>query len=114
MPAIGAGTLRHWVQLERPEILQNPVTGEQVTSWAGVAQLWADIHASSGNEFFAAGAEQSEVRNRITIRHFEPVDATMRIVHAGKYYAIFAVLPDADSMREHLTLMCGEGVRLDL
>jgi hypothetical protein len=37
----------------------------------------------------------------------------MRIVYRGKYFNILAVLPDAESGREHLTLMTSEGVRLD-
>jgi hypothetical protein len=37
----------------------------------------------------------------------------MRIVFRGKWYAIFGVLPDAESGKEHLSLITGEGVRLD-
>ena len=74
---------------------------------------WAQIVPMSGREFLAAAAEQSEVRGRIVIRHRGNVDATMRVVYRGKYYNIHAVLPDAESGVEHLTLMVGEGVRLD-
>jgi len=37
----------------------------------------------------------------------------MRIVHRGKWYAIHGVMPDPNTGLEHLTLMTGEGVRLD-
>lgn len=93
--------------------MQDPETGEMETTWQTVARPWAKIAPMSGREFLAAAAEQSEVRGKITIRYRGDVDATMRIVHRGQYYAIHAVLADAESGIEHLTLMVGSGVRLD-
>lgn len=52
------------------------------------------------------------MQGRITIRYRDDVTTANRIVYRGKYYRILAVLPDADSGREHLTLMVSEGVRL--
>lgn len=113
MPAVGSGSLRHKVQLQAPTVAQNPVTGEEQVTWATIAEPWAEIVPMSAREFFTAGAEQSEVRGRIVIRYREDIDASMRIVYRGKYYAIFGVMPDAESGKEHMTLMTGEGVRLD-
>jgi SPP1 family predicted phage head-tail adaptor len=113
MPAVASGKLRHKVQLQAQTVTQNPETGEMETVWATIAEPWAEIVPMSGREFLAASAEQSEVRGRIVIRYREDVDATMRVLYRGKYYAIHAVLPDADSGKEHITLMTGEGVRLD-
>lgn len=113
MPAVASGNLRHKVQLQEKQITQDPNTGEMQTTWATVASPWAEIVPMSGREFLAASAEQSEVRGRIVIRYREDVTASMRVVYRGKYYNILAVLPDAESGREHLTLMTGEGVRLD-
>lgn len=111
--AIASGKLRHQVELQEQQITQDPVTGEMVTTWTTIAEPWAEIVPMSGREFLAASAEQSEVRGRIVIRYREDVDASMRVVYRGKYYNIHAVLPDAESGLEHLTLMTGEGVRLD-
>lgn len=113
MSGVAAGKLRHWVELQQPNITQDPETGEQVTHWATFAEVWADIAPASGREFLAAAAEQSEVRGRITIRYRDGIDATQRVLYRGKWYAILAALEDADSMLEHLTLMVAEGVRLD-
>lgn len=113
MAAIGSGSLRHKVQLQDEQITQDANTGEMKKSWVTVASLWSEIVPMSGREFMAAAAEQSEVRGRIVIRYREDVDASMRIVYRGKVYAIHAVLPDAESGKEHLTLMVGEGVRLN-
>ena len=111
--AQAAGKLRHRVELQEQQIAQDPNTGEMVTTWVTIAQPWAEIVPMSGREFMAAGAEQSEVRGRIVIRYRDDVDSSMRVVYRGRYYNILAVLPDAESGKEHLTLMVGEGVRLD-
>lgn len=111
MAAVASGKLRHKVQLQEQVIDQDPVTGEMVPSWHTVADVWAEIVPMSGREFLSSGAEQSEVRGRMVIRYREDVDASMRVLYRGKQYNIFAVLPDAESGREHLTLMTGEGVR---
>lgn len=113
MPAVAAGPLRHKVQLQAQQVTQDPQTGEMETTWTNVAEPWAQIVPTSGREFLAAAAEQSEVRGRIVIRYRGDVDASMRVVYRGKYYNILAVMPDAESGKEHLTLMTGEGVRLD-
>jgi len=112
MGGVATGALRHRVSLQAPQILQDEVTGEQGVLWVTVAEPWAAIVPSSGRDYMAAGAEQSEVRGRITIRYRDSVTSEMRVVHRGFYYNILAVLPDADSGIEHLSLMVSEGVRL--
>jgi len=112
MSGVASGKLRHWVQLQRQQSTQDPRTGEMVTTWVRLADVWADVAPASGREFLAAAAEQSEVRGRITIRYRDDVDATMRVVYRGKWFAILAALPDTDSGIEHLTLMVAEGVRI--
>lgn len=113
MSGVASGKLRHWVALQSPGTTQDATTGEMIEHWATVAEVWAEVVPMSAREFQAAAAEQSEVRGRMTIRYRDDVDATMRVMHRGKVYAIHGVMEDADSMREHLTLMVGEGVRLD-
>lgn len=108
-----AGDLRHRVTLQRNAITQDPKTGAMVSTWNDVADVWAQVAPLSGREYLAAQATQSEVQARIVIRYRDDVDAAMRVMHGTRIYEIKAVLPDADSGREHLTLMCGEGVRLD-
>ncbi len=111
MSGVSSGKLRHLVQLQVPLKTQDPFTGAMVETWANFGtKIWADIVPSSAREFVAAGAEQSEVRGRITIRYREGVDATMRVLYLGRKYAILGRMPDAESMKGHLTLMIGEGV----
>lgn len=110
MSEVAAGVLRHLVQLQMPVTTQDPITGAQIVTWANVAKIWAEIVPSSAREFIAAGAEQSEIRGRATIRYRENIDATMRFIHRNKIYAILGVMPDAESLKGHITLMIGEGV----
>lgn len=113
MPAVASGKLRHKVALQQRMETQNPTTGEMVTSWSTIAEPWAEIVPMSAREFIAAQAEQSEVRGRITIRYRSGVDASMRVVYRGEYYMIHGVMRDAESGREHMTLMVGQGVRIE-
>lgn len=112
MAAVASGKLRHKVELQANVPAQDPVTGEMRNVWTTIARPWADIVPMSAREFFSSNAEQSEVRGRMTIRYREDIDATMRVLHRGMIYAIHGVMPDADSGREHMTIMTGEGVRL--
>lgn len=113
MSGVASGKLEHRVQLQRPTNAQNASTGEMQTTWSTVASLWADMNFQSVREFVAAGAEQSEVRGYAQLRYRSDVDATWRLLHRGKWYAILGVMPDNESGVEHLTLALAEGVRLD-
>lgn len=108
---LSAGRLRHRIQIQRKAYTQDAVTGDMVPNWVNHVKVWAEIAPLSGREFIAANAEQSKVIARITIRQRNDVDATMRILHGGKFYNIEAVLPDKDSMLEYSTLPCSEGLR---
>lgn len=109
--ALAAGKLRHRVELQDRVTTQNPNTGEMETAWQTVARVWAEITPLSAREFIAAGAEQSEVRARFTIRRRD-VSASMRILHRGLAYDILGVLPDPESGLEYITLPVSEGVRV--
>jgi len=108
---VAAGGLRHKVALHQPVIQQDPLTGEQIVLWVTVADVWANVEPLSGREYFSSGAEQSDVRTKITIRYRDGLGSDMRILFRGKLYSIFTILPDNESGIEHLTLMCGNGVR---
>lgn len=113
MAAVGSGELRHRVQLQRPVIEQNTVTGEMETTWETYARPWVDMHYQSAREFMAASAEQSEVRGFCRMRYRDDVEASHRIVFRGKWFGILGTMPDNESGIEHLTAPYSEGVRLD-
>jgi SPP1 family predicted phage head-tail adaptor len=112
MPAVGSGQLRHRVELQSQQQTQDATTGEVTVAWVTYATVWAEIVPMSAREFIQSDANQSEVRGRIVIRYRDDVSATHRAVYRSKYYNIHGILPDAESGKEHLTLMTGEGVNL--
>lgn len=104
------GKLRHRVRIERPDLTQDPNTGEMVNGWALVRVAWASIEPLSAREFIAAGAAQSQVSARITLRHRGDITPDMRLVYRGKVYNIEGVLPDPKSGLHYVTLPVSEGV----
>lgn len=109
--SLAAGRLRHWVTVQSPFYIQDPVTGDQVPAWIDFLTVWAAIEPLSAREFIASQAVQSKVTARITMRKRDDINATCRIVHNGKFYNIEGVLADPDSGLEYMTLPVSEGVQ---
>lgn len=107
------GRLRHRITLLASTSGPDPDTGIYTEGgWTPVGpDVAAAIEPLSAREFIAAGATQAAVSHRITIRYRTDVTAKMRCVDEdGKIYAIQQVLPDKNSGREYLTLVCTQGV----
>lgn len=111
------GELRHRIRFEENaylrdtsgNVIQDEQTGETSRQWTLVREAWAKIAPSSGREFIAAQAVQSKVVARITVE-YQQVDPSWRIVHNGTVYNIEAVLTDADSGLEYLSMPVSTGV----
>lgn len=111
MPSLSAGRLRHRIDIQARQDVQDPDTGEMVPGWATVwPAVPAAIEPLSSREFIAAQATQSQVVARITLRFREGLDASMRIVHKGSIYSIAGLLPDKDSGLEYFTIPVSQGV----
>lgn len=106
---VSAGQLRHRVTIQEQAVMVNSF-GEQTIDWATVKTVWADIHPLSAKEALDAQQVQSEVKARITIRYFAGLVASMRFVHKTTIYNIAGVIPDADSMLEHITIPVTQGI----
>lgn len=105
-----AGKLQHRVKIQRYTTgSQDPVTGDTVSEWVDLATVWASVESLSVREFIQAGASQSEVTTRITMRKTD-VKAADRILHRGQIFNVTGVLPDQKSGLEYITLPCTEGV----
>jgi SPP1 family predicted phage head-tail adaptor len=105
-----AGTMRHRVQILEL-VTSRDAYGGVIESWQPLAdtpdgRLWAQVVPVSGREYTASAAVQDQTVMRATIRHRDDVAPTMRLVHDEQTYDITAVLPDPESGREYLTLMC--------
>lgn len=109
--ALKAGRLRHRVDIQARQDVQDPVTGEMVTGWATV---WPNVPAAieplSVREFISAQAIQSNISARVVVRYREGLLPDMRILHRGKIYNPAGWLPDPVRGNEYLTAPCSEGV----
>lgn len=110
MATLQAGKLRHRVSLQSWVKTQDENTGAIIEGWDAGVTIWASVEPLSAREFIQSSAGQSQITARIVIRYREGVDATMRIVHRGRFYNIQGVLADKDSGLEYLTLPVSEGV----
>lgn len=106
-----AGELRHRIQIQNPNRVQDANTGEFVTGWVNVAtDVPAKIRPLTVREFLAAQKENSEISAVIVIRYRAGITAQMRIIHIDKIYNIVGALPDQDSGLEYLTIPVKQGV----
>lgn len=108
-----AGKLRHPVAIDRLCECVEP-DGSRVSKWTPFIDMaWASIEPLSVREFITAGAGQTEVACRITLRWQPGITGKMRVRRLdddGRVYAIAAPLEDPKSGREYITLPCSEGV----
>lgn len=101
-----AGRLRHRISIDRQDNAQDPVSGAITKTWTEIAaNVPAAVEPLSGREWIAANQVQSLVSARVTVRYRPDLDISMRVRHGGDTYRLVAILPDANSGREWLTLM---------
>ncbi len=113
-----AGRLRHRITLQE-RVTSQDEHGDPVVTWTSWAEIVpAEIVPVSGREFLAGQGIVGQVTTKIRIRWRPGVVETMRALHtvdAGSpgrvdIYNIAAVLPDPDSGRVFVWLMCARGV----
>lgn len=100
---LAAGRLRHRVRLERPVQTQDPQTGDVVTSWALVREVWVAIEPLSVREFIQAGATQSAIVGRVVARAASDLSPDWRIVHEGQVMNPAGWQADKESGVEYVT-----------
>lgn len=108
-----AGTLRKRVTFQARSTATDSF-GDQVTSWADVCTVYADIQPLSGRELFAAQAVQSAVSHSITVRYrpefaVPKTVAAMRIVYNGRFFNIESSL-NFEERNRLVTMQAVEGL----
>ena len=103
-----AGDLNQRITLQE-RVKTTNTRGEVVYEWSTVMLVWAQANPLRGREFFEAAQTQSEITTRFRIRYREGIDATMRIIWKGEYYAIKAPPIEVNGQREWIDLMCRAG-----
>ena len=106
-----AGQYRHRVVIQDWTEIRDPDTGGFTEAWVTVFEgVPARIVPSSGREFLAAAAIQSEIIGRIVIRARPGLNAKQRILHNGDIYNVHAWLPDPESGRDYISAPVSRGV----
>ena len=103
--------LKHRVDIQEIVYSIDSSSGAREPIWVSILDKLepAAINPLSGKEFIASQSIQAGITTRITIRHRDNINATMRIVHGNTIYNIIAILPDP-SLKRHINLMCDSGV----
>lgn len=107
-----AGSLRHRLRLKSRRDTQN-ATGEVVSTYVLLGEVWGSIEQLSGREFFSAQQEQSAATTRIIIRYRPGIDTTTQVEDISpaaqlgpEIYDVLHVAEDKRSGRQELQLMC--------
>lgn len=97
-----AGQLRHRVELQTRVDTFDEI-GQPSTSWLTTATIWADIRYLSGLSAIKSGADVSQSKVSIRVRH-RAANAGQRVVYGNEVFEIEAVLPDGK--RQYVDLVC--------
>ena len=81
-----AGQLRHRVTIDQPVQTQDATTGELVTTWLPLAEVWADVGGLRGTENYVAQQIKAGLDTRFKIRYRSDITPMMTIAYAGRRY----------------------------
>lgn len=101
---MGAGALRHFVELQKPTASQDDF-GEELQSWSGYAKVWASIEPLKGRELFAAQQISAETTIRVRLRYVADVASGHRVVYGTRILEINSIA-NPDERNKDLELMC--------
>lgn len=88
--------------------------GQESTTWADMATVWASATTKRGREYFAAGAVQADAVTVFRIRYRADVlhsSGALRVVWGGRPYDITEPPQDVDGQHIAMDLVCSTGAR---
>ena len=111
-----AHRLRHRVAFQRQENMQDPDTGDLVTTWvpatlasgAALSSVPAEVLTGAGREFIGSGTVNSETTARINLRWFPGLLPSWRVEWDGRLFDIQSIETDATARQEY-RLRCVDG-----
>lgn len=104
------GRLRYKIALQSPTATDDGGGGHSV-AWTTVANLWADIRPSGGDETYRQGKVQEKVTHKIYIRYRDTINTSYRINYDSRNFNIKNIL-NVDERDRYLELTCTEGEAL--
>lgn len=103
---VQAGRFRHRVTIQAKTVSRDS-SGGVLEGWVDFAKgVNAAIDTLSGSESYQARQITSQVDTEISIRWRPGILPTMRVVHNGDVYNVEGIVPDSDTGRKILTLLC--------
>lgn len=100
------GQLRSKVELQKPSETKNEV-GEVKTTWETEHEVWAQITALTGIEFYQSDQVESNVTHRVTIRWVAGLDSEWRILYGDRILEVNVIM-DPQERKEQLQMLCRE------
>jgi len=91
------GQLRDQITLQNKTVTGRDAVGGDVFDWGNDVSVRANVRPLSAREYFSDEEQQNETVIEFTIRFFEGLDSTWRVLWNGKYFDIVEVL-DVEGM----------------
>lgn len=106
---VGAGPLRHLVEIQRFTETGRNVAGEAVGSWATITngRRWAYIAPLSAREWFESRAENAEATHLVRIRQMDGITIRMRVLFGTRTFEVVSLV-DIEERGKYLHLLCTE------
>ena len=109
-----AGDLNHYVEIqERTTVRATDGSGDQVEAIVTLFPVWAKIEGVSVKDLVASRQNQAQVSHRVVMRWADvntiELGPRYRLLCEGKIYRIIGALPDNQTGREYVTLLCESG-----
>lgn len=105
--SISVGRLRYKVALQSAAGASDGAGG-YTESWSTIANLFADIRPTGGDEAYRQGKVQDKVTHRIYIRYRSDIKTSYRISYDSRIFNIQSIL-NLDERDRWLELTCSEG-----
>lgn len=103
---VQAGRFRHRVTIQS-KVVSRDSAGGVTESWTTFAKnVPAAIDTITGRENVSSEQITSSVTTEISIRWRPGLTAIMRVLHKDDVYNVEGVIPDSDSGRKIITLLC--------
>lgn len=105
------GQMRHRVEIQSQDSARDKIGGV-AGEYATEATWWASVVPLSGREFYEAQQIHANVTHRVTLRHYEGLDADFQFLHNGRVLSIAHVTDFEERGRFH-ECMCIETTRTE-
>lgn len=106
---IDAGQLTKRITIDEPTVSREAGKAGTTTTWAQVAEVWAQPLFRGGREFVAASQVHSDLEVIWVVRSGITIHNRMRVVHNGQVFDIISV--DSLSDNDKVRLYCKSGQR---